>query len=692
MKYNIKKILLTVIIFISILLRFVGIRPGYPPYHSDEGMSYSQGISIIKENTIDAKGGYSLAYAYPSLIPVINAYFFDFVFLPPYWMIFIFENIGAIVGGSLKLPQTISQYNLILQQHILGARDINVLFWGRYVAALFGLGNVILIYFLAKKIFSEKIGLISAGLVAVNYRQVLNSHLDLPDIYNSFFLILSMIGSYHLFLKPTSKNYIIAGILAGLSFSTKFHIYAFFPFVTAHMFVVLKQHSKIKVWLKNIIFNKNIWKSIFYIAMVTVVLNFYHLLNLEKTLTILKDVSLKYRTGRMQFDFFPYSYLYHVGMGKLTSIFVLLGFIFLMFKNFFKWVFVSFAVIVFLFVITFYTGGGYYTRNFVTITPLLLIYPAVLLAKISEIKYKKIGFLLFSVILSIMLVENLRDSLIVPAQYLKPWNYEILSDWVLNNIPSGSIVAAHGSVPLPVDGIKRISYDFSNGPFSINEFKSLGSEFVFVSLDMATVDFYGWMAQTTNKSLEYWNKPVKELEESFSGMAIREISDYAIYWVIKPWQAPESNFIVAKVPKFNILNEKVYKSYKFEKPPDLWTSEPINIVGWQGYRIYYQTSKTGRGFIYLNFYKNHADIGKIDKRVAVRLSSRDDNKTLIGQIPKNATEMIIGFQTYNSYKSLDYLKSLDLYEADVSADYSGYDVKGVKLDDGVIFPNSQGNM
>ena len=61
------------------------------------------------------------------------------------------------------------------------------------------------------------------------------------------------------------------------------------------------------------------------IAVLFVILNPYHLIKLDETRTWLSSVSGKYRTGRMIFDFYPYSYLYHIGIGKLVSILSLLG-------------------------------------------------------------------------------------------------------------------------------------------------------------------------------------------------------------------------------------------------------------------------------------------------------------------------------------------------------------------------------
>jgi hypothetical protein len=200
------------------------------------------------------------------------------------------------------------------------------------------------------------------------------------------------------------------------------------------------------------------------------------------------------------------------------------------------------------------------------------------------------------------------------------------------------------------------------------------------------------MTQDTKQSLLYWNKPVEMLENKYSAMSVRELSDYAVYSVLKEWQAPESNFIVAKIPKYKIIKKTLAKKILFDDKPNIWTSDPIEVSDWKGFYINPKTSEKGRGYVYVNFYKKIEDIDDITKRVAVRLSSRNKNKDIIGSIPKDAKYMVIGFDTFESYKSSDELLEINIYNAEVIEDLSGFMLNPVKLEDGVIFPNSHGNM
>ena len=116
LKNNYIKIILLLTLLLGAYLRFSGIYPGYPPYHSDEGMGYAQAAAIIKEGRLDAKNGYPLWLSYPSIVPYVNAIFYKTLFVPFYWSIYLFENSDKLINGQIKIPFTKSQHDSILQK------------------------------------------------------------------------------------------------------------------------------------------------------------------------------------------------------------------------------------------------------------------------------------------------------------------------------------------------------------------------------------------------------------------------------------------------------------------------------------------------------------------------------------------------------------------------------------------------
>lgn len=672
-------VILLSIFVLATILRFVGDKPGYPPYHSDDGITYSAASEMIVNGNFDP-----LRYDYPIMTPLTNYIAYQTFFIPIEWSKFLIRNYLNYPVGYLEIPKDPIKLHDFFYRVVLGDRWINALYWGRYVTGFVGLLIVLMTFFVTRRLFSTKAGLIASFLVAINYRQVLNSHLGLPDIYNSFYLLLSFWFTLNVFEKPTNKNYFWSAIFAGISFSTKYQFFAFTPLLIVHLINAFKEKNfknKIRFLFKPMAIMIPV-----IIVVLFVVLNPYHLIKLDETKAWLSSVSGKYRTGRMTFDFYSYSYLYHIGIGKIISTLSLLGvFVAFYYKKLNTALLLS-VILPFLFITTYYTGGGFYTRNFVTIIPFLLIFAGVLLSKLS--KYK----VLLSVVLIIVTIESLSNSLIILREHIKPWNYKVMQTWTNNNVKDEMVVAAHASVPLP-DTIKKVvPYNFVTDDFSMREFAEKGADLVISNLDWSTTDFYGWMTQNTKTSLKYWNKPLDLLESSYSGMSLRELSDYTVYSVIKKWQAPETNYIVAKVPKYIISNKKLVNKIVLKDKPSIWESEIIDVSAWSGFYISPKSTGPSKGYIYANFYKDIGDTGDVTKRVAVRLSSRGKDKDIVGVIPENAKYMVISFDTFDSYKVPDELLEINIYNTEVEEDLSGFTLKPVKLEDGVIFPNSHGNM
>lgn len=722
MKPNFTKIILILIIIISFFLRFIGTKPGYPPYHSDEGIGYSAATSMVKNKNLDP-----LRYDYPSLVPLVNVGLYEAIFIPVAWTKYYALNLGKIIDGMIKLPIRGAEYKRIVQLEILGNRERNALFWSRYITAFFGFGVSLLTYFLAKKIFSKEVGLISMYLVAANFRQVLNSHLGLPDIYNAFFLLVSCLAILRVYKFNNRLSYFLAGLSIGLYFSVKFQFFTILPLLVVFVFSVFRKKA-------NCI---GLIISFLSAGLVAIILNPYLILNFENFLRIQSYQLLKYGGGAFNLFLYPFSYLYQIGIGKTISLLAVLGIGWGLIKKFKSSLLLALIIFQFFFMFTFYSTGGFYTRNFVTITPLVLIFAGYLINELSKlIKNRKIGNIFLIIFVVVISFTQLKDSLIVTYEYLKPWNFEILASWLVKNIPDKSTVAAHSSVPLQ-DGVKRSSYDFHLA-FSMDEFKEEGADYAVISLDSAVNESYWWMGKGDIKeAINYWVKPVGVLEQTFSAMALREVESSGVYAVVNPWQAPDSNFVVAKVPKYNVASSRLVKTFDFRNglegwrkngkmwytdevldwlsgnlvikaggtasPILRWESPPLVVKSEKGFEIRYilktesKDESTLGGYIVASFYQKSQDALDSVNRVGVRLSKRNthfgvwEEKNLIGIVPNGATQMVIEFRNYSVPVS-NYLEKLELFDSEVNVDYGGVEINPFALDQNVLFPNSHGNL
>ena len=724
--------LLVAILLMAAVLRFAGTKPGYNQYHADEGITYSAATSMVRNGNLDP-----LRYDYPALVPLINYVFFKSVFIPVRWLQYYLSNIPQIVEGLVHIPIASLEKDKLFYVYVLGERHINALFWGRYVTAFFSLGNVFLTYLLAKKLFNKKVGLLAAFLLTFNYKHVVNSHIGLPDIYNAFFLLLSIYSVVKIWERPTKKNYLVAGLVSGLFFSIKYQFFAFIPIIVVYIFQNIKHF-------------KNIFIAGLTAVLVFVFINPYHLLYLEKTIEIVKGVSQKYGMGANQLNLFPFSYLFHVDYGPLEFVLVFIGLLMALRKFTKQSLLLLTVVIPFFFVFTFYSRGGFYVRNFITTTPLLLTFAAVAIWQIGSWVKNRFGsrfeIVLYCLALPIVVFIPARNSIINSYYYTKEWGYDILRPWLSENLPADVVVATH-----PFDArslnIKNKHTEFEHsGAFSLNEHKEDGATWAIIDLNWAGQPFYFWMSYGLKDISYYWNKPLNMMRNTYSGLAMEEQFRYQIYSVTKPWQAPDTHLIVAKYYDWPKVEMKEIKRFEFDDGLEEWSIYgkdkneadkyvfddgfgylqggslvalpgvtrfpgvrisskvvPINvghIYKVSGYlKVESKLEPRERdGFIRVDFYGENPELEKVGiiSSVSSRVYGTDDwfKKEVTERAPEGSKYMIVSFQTANSTRIKIWLDDLKIEESisrveDVTQK-PPYDLKPIDLN--YVYPNSQSNL
>lgn len=730
-----KNKLITLIILIAVVVRFIGIYPSYPPDHPDEG-GYGSSIEMIYNQNFDP-----MRYDYPSGVALIQLLFFKLFFIPLGWALYFLTHIGDILDGTVRL--NIDSLDYILKHDIVGTRQIRVLIWGRLITALFGTLIILLTFLVSRKCYGWWAAIASSFFVAVNFREVLNSHIGLPDIYNAFFLMLAVLFLIHLVDKPLLKNYLLAGLTTAFYICIKFQVFTVIPLILIHIYHSSQQSKNQIRRFVICLFSKKFILAMLLIPLIVVAMNPYHLINFEKFRNIQIEQMEKYRSGTYMLDGYPFAYLYHHALGSITSSLVILGIIISLVKINWKSLILLSVIGQFFYIFTYYSGGGFYTRNFVTIIPLLLVFAGIpfqfLMMWLKEHINRTIGIVVLCIILVIVSWGNIRKSITVVATYSKPWNITIIRTWLEQNIPEDAKVSAHSNVPLSIKDDQRFSYDFHQS-FSIDEFIEEGeTDYAVTNFAWATGDFYWWMTVPSKDFMaHYWNKPVDIMEYSYPAIAIRELEPYVVFTVFKPWVAPDTDFMVVKVPKFIVGDKKLKEQYLFEKdtngwektgnfwlPADIlkwkkgnlvinqaavplvsvrWRSPVIEVRDWLGFVVDFKiqdqtTDKLGKGsYIFTSFYRSKEDALQARNRVGVRVSSRTSvpnewlNKQLIGPIPSEAQFMTINFASYDSTYSVGSISKVNVYEAKVGVDLDGIKTKQFHIDDNNLFPNSHGNL
>ncbi len=717
-----KKYLLVAILLVSAILRFVAVKPGYNPYHGDETAIWGSASVMVKEDTLDPG-----RYDYPGTAATINAFFYKFVFIPLSWTKFTLSNFWDIVDGKIKIPLIEKEKDKIFATQIIGEREINSLFWSRYITAAFGVGTVFLIYLLGKKMFSEDIGLLTSLFLAFNYKNVVNSHLVLPDIYNAFFFILAMIAFWNLYKNSSAKNYLLAGIAAGISFSVKYQSFVFLPLLLIHLAISFKNGFSLKK-----LFGIYAIVSAFSIILIFLITNPYFFINIEYVFTKMNEEFIKYGMGTNTLNLFPYSYLYHIDYGPVLSFIVILGTLSAVFKDKFKSVFLLSAIVPAFYLFIYYSRGGFYIRNFIPLTPFLFLFASNL---ICTTKLKKWFISIPLIILAIYIPA--KNSIISSYWYTKPWGYEILSKWLKDHIPNDAKIASH-----PFDrsilAVKTKTTEFSpNEAFSLMEHKENGAEYVVENLAWASLPFYFWMNYNLNEVNILWNKPVDIMRNTFHGLAAEEMLRYMIFANDRSWQSPDMFFVMVKLPdwpktemkeiakfdfnqnyqdwknyggsgqaKFTYENDMISFSPGGERYPNVRITSPlINIKSGHLYNIegFIKTekilnSKEREGFLRIDFWTDNPDLNKtgIISSVSSRVYGTDNwiKKEIFERAPENAKYLTVSFQVYSTSVTKILFDNISIKESfsPVENITKKEPYINKKIDLNFLYPNSHGNL
>jgi 4-amino-4-deoxy-L-arabinose transferase-like glycosyltransferase len=92
---------------------------------------------------------------------------------------------------------------------------------GRLLSILAGLGTLIAVYYLAKKLFNQKTALLAAGLVALNPFLLFYDRLSLVDSLLTTLITWSFLMALNFFKKPNLKQGILLGLLWAAALLTK---------------------------------------------------------------------------------------------------------------------------------------------------------------------------------------------------------------------------------------------------------------------------------------------------------------------------------------------------------------------------------------------------------------------------------------------------------------------------------------
>lgn len=105
----------------------------------------------------------------------------------------------------------------------------------RLLSVSFGVATVFIVYKLTEELLDRKAALIAASFLSFCYMHIRFSHFGIPDVAQVFFIMCSMLSIAKAYTSKRLRDYLLAGIFAGLAASTKYvGIFLFFPMFAVH--------------------------------------------------------------------------------------------------------------------------------------------------------------------------------------------------------------------------------------------------------------------------------------------------------------------------------------------------------------------------------------------------------------------------------------------------------------------------
>ena len=468
---NKNTIILYLILLAALLVRVIGLDWYLPyTYEVDEPYTIRIALRFLKYGHLDPG-----SFMWPSLYFYIQAIGYGLYYL---W---------RLLAESIQSLSSLTQTEIFLV--------------GRFTTALYGVGTVLLVYFIGERMYSKKVGLLSSLFLTFTLLHVKYSRLIRPDVPMTFFITLSFFCVYLIYERGKIRDYLLATIFAGFSIATKYTgVILIVPIFLAHLFRGLKEKRS----LFSILFNKKVLLILLFIAVGFFIAFPYGFLRFSYLFSTIRGWlrGLNRVTANNQGEIS--SWLYYIvgalneGMGQPLEIFSLAAVVYAIFRHRKK------DILLISFPLTYYLIMGSFLRHFdryiLPVVPFLVIAAAMFLveiaSKISRLKPKQ-NFIIIAFTLAIILFPGIRVIRYVDLMTKKGTGLQA-KEWLEKNIPRESKII-YETYCLPMRGHNR-HYIYQIGDHSLGWYKR--EKFDYLILSSFQYDRY------TNTSLE-WLQGIK---------------------------------------------------------------------------------------------------------------------------------------------------------------------------------------
>ncbi len=472
-------LILYLILLVAFLVRYIGLDWYLPyTYELDEYYTINRSLGFLKYGSIDPG-----SFMWPSLYFYIQAIGYGLYY---FWRL----STGS-VGSLGELTQT------------------EIFMVGRFTTVLYGLGTVILVYYIAQRMYSRKVGLLSSLFLAFTLLHVKYSRLIRPDVPMTFFITLSFLCIYLIYERGKTRDYLLATIFAGLSIATKYTgALLIVPIFLAHLFRGLKEKKTLfRIFLSRRVLLILVFSAVgFFIAFPYGLLRFSSLIDtVEMWLRGLNKVTANNQGEISSWVYYATRALHH-GMGQPLWVFSLAAIVYAGLRHRRK------DILLISFPLAYYLIMGSFSRHFdryiLPVVPFLVIAGAVFLVKIASIlsrSERRQNFVVVGLALAIILFPGIRVVRYVHLMTQQGTGLQA-KEWVEMNIPQGKKILYETYSP-PLSGYITVGGGAADkvGHHTLAQYKEAG--FDYIIMNSFSYDRY------LNTSLERFESHKRNYEE-----------------------------------------------------------------------------------------------------------------------------------------------------------------------------------
>lgn len=250
MNKNKLNIVLTVVLIFSLVLRIWGINFGLPQlFHFDERF-----LPYNAFYTITHYGSLHFAMFYGNLIPFLLGIF--------YAVYYVILKIIGVVSTPFSF--------LVLSLH----DPTNTYLIGRIFFALCSTLTILVLYLLCKKIYNNKIALLSSILLGICFLPIQQAKFMKGDTIGTLFLLLAFYSFYNNQQKERLiKKYVLPGIFLGLTIAARFTLWI--APLSLMIICLSEKNLKIKKRINNCLVTAAVAVITFLVCTPSIIFNFH---------------------------------------------------------------------------------------------------------------------------------------------------------------------------------------------------------------------------------------------------------------------------------------------------------------------------------------------------------------------------------------------------------------------------------